>query len=311
MVLHDQVWITDVTPRDGFQIESKFVPTETKVSIIDALSAAGVPEIEVTSFVHPKAVPQLADAEEVMRRIERHPKTRYSVLVPNLKGAERAVLTQPHQLNLVVSASDTHNKENLRRGTFETLEESMEIIKLAQSYGIATCGGVATTFGCPFEGRTSLDRVLKVVETYIEMGVDAIALADTTGMANPLQIRSVIRAVKNYWPELELTLHIHNTRGLGLANVYAGFSEGVRRFDASLGGIGGCPFAPGATGNICTEDTVHMFQEMDLGTGIDLDALIRLAKTLEQELGYTLPGQVMKAGKALDLHPVPTVQSNK
>ncbi|WP_422124334.1 hydroxymethylglutaryl-CoA lyase [Planococcus sp. X10-3] len=305
MVKQEGVWITDVTPRDGFQIEDKIVPLDIKVATINALSAAGIPEIEVTSFVHPKAVPQMADAEEVMKQIDRNPKTRYSVLVPNLRGAERAVIFKPDQLNLVVSASDTHNIQNLRRSTFETLEESKKIIKLAKDHGISTCGGIATSFGCPYEGRTPLERVLKIVEMYIDMGVDSIALADTTGMANPLQIRSVVKSVKNYWPELELSLHIHNTRGLGLANVYAGFLEGIRKFDASLGGIGGCPFAPGATGNICTEDTVHMFQEMDLDTGIDLDTLIVSAKKLEKELERQLPGQIIKAGKALELHPIP------
>jgi hydroxymethylglutaryl-CoA lyase len=247
----------------------------------------------------------MADAEEVMSRITRYPRVRYSVLVPNLRGAERAIQVQPDQLNLVVSASESHNKANLRRGTFETLEEYKQVSKVAEKASIPICGGIATSFGCPFEGRVPTERVLQVIDAYLQLGVQSIVLADTTGMANPELVRARLRAVKDKWPDLEIHLHFHNTRGMGLANVYASYLEGVRHFDASIGGIGGCPFAPGATGNICTEDTVHMFEEMRVETGIDLDSLISIAKKLEKELGHELAGQVMKAGKSLDLHPLP------
>ncbi len=299
------VFIRDVAPRDGFQIEPNLVPTDLKVHVINALGAAGVPGIEATSFVHPKAVPQMADAEEVMRQIRRYPSTRYSVLVPNLRGAQRALATGPDQLNLVVSASESHNRANLNRGTFETLAEHKAVAELSLKAGIPVQGGIATSFGCPFEGRIPIERVLTVVERYVEIGVTGIGLADTTGMANPIQVRRLVSAVKDRWPDLDVHLHFHNTRGMGLANVYAGFLEGVTHFDASLGGIGGCPFAPGATGNICTEDTVHMFSEMGLETGIDLDGLIQLSRRMEKALGHKLPGQVMKAGKTMDLHPLP------
>lgn len=301
----NRVWIRDVAPRDGFQIEPSRVSTEVKVSVIDLLSAAGVPAIEVTSFVHPRAVPQMADAEEVMARIQRRPGTEYHVLVPNLRGAERALAAQPDQLNLVVSASESHNRANIRRDTFETLDDYVRVARLAEKAGVRVAGGIATAFGCPFEGRIPLERLLAVVEAYVNIGVCSVSLADTTGMANPSQVRGVVQRVRERWPDLEIHLHFHNTRGMGLANVYAGYLEGITHFDASLGGIGGCPFAPGATGNICTEDTVHMFAEMGVETGIDLDALIASARDMERALGHPLPGQVMKAGKALDLHPLP------
>ncbi|WP_134702964.1 hydroxymethylglutaryl-CoA lyase [Ammoniphilus sp. YIM 78166] len=301
----NRVWITDVCPRDGFQIEPEFVSTEIKVKVIDALSAAGSAAIEVTSFVHPKAVPQMADAEEVMLNIKRNPGTSYEVLIPNLRGAERALRTNPNQLNLVVSASESHNRSNLRRGTFDTLNDFVEVPKLASSAGVLVQGGVATAFGCPFEGEVPVSRVLDVIHRYLEMGVDTIKLADTTGMANPEQVRNMIREVKNRWPELRIHLHFHNTRGMGLANVYAAYLEGVRHFDASLGGIGGCPFAPGASGNICTEDTVNMFHDMKIVTGVDLDQLLAASGRLEKQLGHSVPSQVLKAGKTLDLHSQP------
>jgi hydroxymethylglutaryl-CoA lyase len=303
----ERVWIADVCPRDGFQIEPGLVPTEVKINVINALSAAGAAAIEVTSFVHPKAVPQMADAEEVMLNIKRNPGTRYEVLVPNYRGAERALKTNPDQLNLVVSVSESHNRSNLRRGTFETLQEFIEVAKLSSEAGVPVRGGVATSFGCPFQGKVSLTRVLEVIDRYLNLGAESITLADTTGMANPGLVRETIQEVKNRWPQLELHMHFHNTRGMGLANVYAAYLEGIRYFDASLGGIGGCPFAPGASGNICTEDTVNMFHDMNIETGIDLDHLLSASRHLEQQLGHLLPSQVLKAGKTLKLHPQPGV----
>lgn len=305
-----QIWITDVTPRDGFQNEAKLISTEDKVKTINELAYAGVTSIEVTSFVHPKTVPQMADAEEVMRQITRFPHTRYEVLVPNLRGAERAIAAKPDQLNLVVSASESHNQANLRRETFQTMTEFEQVVKLASEEGIRVQGGIATSFGCPFEGIMPIDRLLQVVQKYIDLGVRSITLADTTGMANPKQVRQVVQAVKGKWDFLEIHLHFHNTRGVGLANVYVAYLEGIRHFDASLGGIGGCPFAPGATGNICTEDMVNMFHDMGLNTGLNLNSLLEASHQVEKLLGYRLPGQVMKAGKTLDLHPLPETQKS-
>lgn len=258
MLESNRVWIRDVAPRDGFQIEPQPVSLDVKVETINALARAGVPSIEATSFVHPKAVPQMADAAEVMARIERHPGTRYAVLVPNLVGAQRALKSNPDQINLVVSASESHNRANLNRETFATLDGFRDIASLIHGSGVQLHGGIATSLGCPFEGSVPVERVLRVVERYLELGVTAVGLADTTGMANPRQVQEIVEAVQKRWPDLEVHLHFHNTRGMGLANVFARYLSGIRHFDASLGGIGGCPFAPGATGNICTEDTVHM-----------------------------------------------------
>jgi hydroxymethylglutaryl-CoA lyase len=303
--MSDKVWIRDVSPRDGIQNEAEMVSTEEKIELVNKLTNAGLPAIEVTSFVHPKFVPQMADAEEVMNRINRGPNTRYEVLIPNLRGAERALNVKPDQLNLVVSASESHNLANLRRKTFETMDGFSEISSLVKKEGVALQGGIATSFGCPFEGKIPVDRVLKVIDTYLELGVDSINLADTTGMANPIIVRNILSEVKKRWSDLKVHLHFHNTRGAGVANVYAGYLEGVRNFDASLGGIGGCPFAPGASGNITTEDVVNMFNDMDVETGINLDELLKVSKRLETVLGYKLPSQVLNAGKTFDLHPVP------
>lgn len=300
-----EVWISDVSPRDGFQIERNLIPLESKVETINALSRAGMPVVEVTSFVSARMVPQMVDAELVMKSIERLPGTKYSVLVPNIKGAERALETGPNQINLLVSASDSHNLANIRRTTFETLDSFKDIPGLTYGTEVSLCGGIATAFGCPFEGAVAHSRLFNVVERYLELGINAISLADTTGMANPAQVNTTVEAVRKRWPDVEIHLHFHNTRSMGIANVYAGFLSGVRHFDASLGGIGGCPFAPGAMGNIATEDTVHMFQEMGIQTGVDLDALISAAKGLQVMLGRELPGQVMKAGKASVLFPLP------
>ncbi|MFB4166213.1 hydroxymethylglutaryl-CoA lyase [Alteribacillus sp. JSM 102045] len=301
----ENVFITDVSPRDGFQNEKGDITTAQKVETVDLLTRAGVPAIEVTSFVHPKAVPQMADATEVMKAINRSKNTNYEVLVPNLKGADRAVESRPDQLNLVVSASESHNKANLRTGTFETMKQFPDIFKLADMHGIAIKGGLATSFGCPFEGEVAIERVLNVISTYIDMGTKKINLADTTGMANPQQVKTIIHEVKKRWNGIELHCHFHNTRGAGLANVYAAFEEGVRHFDASLGGIGGCPFAPGATGNISTEDTLNMLHDMGIETGIDLDVLLSFGEKLEAILGHGVQSQVYQAGKTHQLHPLP------
>ncbi len=206
---------------------------------------------------------------------------------------------------MVVSASESHNRSNLRRGTFETLNEFVEVAKLCAEAGVPVRGGVATSFGCPFEGKVARSRVLEVIAQYLDLGAESVTLADTTGMANPELVRETVRDVKAKWPHLEIHMHFHNTRGMGLANVYAAYVEGIRHFDASLGGIGGCPFAPGATGNICTEDTVNMFHDMNIATGIDLDQLLAASRRLERQLGHQLPSQVLKAGKTMELHPHP------
>ena len=298
-------YIHEVVARDGLQIEPQFVSTEQKVELIDALSATGVAKIEVTSFVSPKAVPNLCDAETVMAGIKRNPEVKYVALIANLKGAERAIAGRADEVNLVVSVSETHNRANVRRSTDASFEGFGEIMRELDGSGIAVTGALSTAFGCPFEGEQAPGRVMQFVQRYVELGADGVTLADTTGMAHPKQVLDLCTGVRERWPELELALHFHNTRGMGLANVLSGLAAGVQHYEACLGGLGGCPFAPGATGNICTEDLVHMLECMGYTTGVDLDRLLAVSKRLGAIVSHDLPGQVVKAGKATDLHPVP------
>ncbi|GAC1353702.1 MAG: hydroxymethylglutaryl-CoA lyase [Herpetosiphon sp.] len=304
------VIITEVVTRDGLQDESRTLPTDEKVRLIEGLVDAGVRSIEVTSFVHPRVVPQLADADELFARLPRRPNVRYSALLPNRKGMERAVAAGVDEVHLVVSASDSHNRANLNRTTEETLNQLQEVVRYAYNAApaVTLVGTVATSFGCPFEGVVPAERLRRIIGTFLEMGMRQIVLADTTGMANPVQIRLTIAAVRSWFPGIELGLHLHNTRGMGLANAFAGLEAGVKRFESSLGGLGGCPFAPGASGNICTEDWVHMLHMMGVETGIDLDRLLKLGRTLEPLVGHVTESQVIKSGKSSDLHAFEEVQ---
>jgi hydroxymethylglutaryl-CoA lyase len=305
-----RVIVTDVVGRDGFQDEPRIIPTEDKVRVIEGLVEAGVTSIEVTSFVHPKVVPQMADAEEVLSRVPRDRGVTYSALLPNLKGAQRALASGVDEIHLVMSASESHNRANLNRSVQESLDQLSEVANYVRTENprITQVGTIATSFGCPFEGQVPVDRLLWVIERFVGIGMQQITLADTTGMANPLQVGQTVAAVKERFPELEFGLHLHNTRGLGLANAFAGLQVGVSRFDSSLGGLGGCPFAPGATGNISTEDLVHMLHEMGIETGIDLDALIDEARKLQDVVGHEVDSFVVKGGKACDLHPFEEVK---
>lgn len=300
-----RVFIQEVVTRDGLQIEPRFLPTEQKIALIDALSQTGLAKIEVTSFVSPKAVPNLADASEVARAIRRNPAVTYVALVPNLRGAEAALEAKMDELNLVMSVSETHNLANMRMTPAQSLDGFRAIVEAAAGSPATLNASIATAFGCPFEGAQPEDKVLHLAERYLALGVDSITLADTTGMANPRQVGRMVSSFRQRFEHVPLTLHFHNTRGMGLANVVAALEAGADRFDASLGGIGGCPFAPGATGNICTEDVVHMLEEMGVPTGVDLAALLALARGLPVLLGHDMPGQVAKAGRSLDLHAAP------
>jgi len=300
-----QIFIHDVVARDGLQIEPQWVPTEQKIELIDLLSATGVSKIEATSFVSPKAVPNLRDAEAVMAGIERNPGVSYVALVPNARGAERALAADIDEMVLVVSVSETHNRANVRRSVAQSFAGFAEVFDVARGSRKAITGALATSFGCPFEGVIPERQVIDGVARYVDLGVAGVTLADTTGMANPRQVEALVRRVRERWPELDLALHFHNTRGMGLANVLAGLSAGVVRYEGCLGGLGGCPFAPGATGNICTEDLVHMLHGMGYATGVDLDLLLAASRRLGEIVGHDLPGQVVKAGKSTDLHPPP------
>jgi len=283
------VSIREVAPRDGLQNEEP-IPTDGKVRLIDALSGTGVKRIEAVSFVHPKAIPQMADADLVWARITRNPEIRYSALIPNSRGAERAIQAGFQEIEVVVSASDTHNRRNLNRSTEESLDDITNLIALIHSHGSTVEVIVATSFGCPFEGDIDPKRVASIVERVRADGADRIAFGDTTGMATPRRVRDLLSEVR---PDL---LHFHNTRGTGLANVLTALDLGVTEFDASVGGIGGCPYAPGASGNIATEEVVHMLADMGIDTGIDLEKLINVAEMAESLLGRTLPSGVLRAG---------------
>jgi hydroxymethylglutaryl-CoA lyase len=302
--------INDVAVRDGFQIEKAFIPTATKVEVVNQLSRTGLHKIEVTSFVSPKAVPALADADDVLAAIDRVPGVIYVALVPNIRGVQNAAATarKADELNGVVSASETHNRANINRTHAQSIAELPTMVKVAHEAGMKITMSLSTTFGCPFEGHVHEDVVLDFVERFREAGFDGISLADTTGMANPRQVRDLTRKVLERFPapnDTYYTLHFHNTRGMGLANVVAGIEAGVRSFDGSVSGLGGCPFAPGATGNICTEDMVNMLEDMGYDTRVDLAKLLAVARRIPAVVGPEVPGQVMKAGQTLELHDPP------
>lgn len=294
--------ISEVGMRDGLQIERNFVPTETKIELIDALSGTGLKKIEITGFAHPKVIPQLADAEAVAAGIRRKPGVRYGAFVPNAKGAERAIAAGIDDLKVGVAVSDSFNRLNVRMTTDEGMRAIEEIAAAARGTRSRLVGGIATAFGCPYEGPVSRERMRKMMAQLLELGAPIIYLADTTGVANPAAIRRTVEDLQKAFPQAALGLHLHNTRGIGIANALAGLDCGVHHFEGSIGGLGGCPFAPRAVGNICTEDFVHMAHEMGIETGIDLDALIGVAQMAQQALGRTLPGMVMKSGKASELH---------
>ena len=300
-----RISICDVGLRDGLQMEARFVPTEDKIALVHALSAAGLRKIEVTSFTSPNAIPALRDAEVVMRNIERHPGVTYTALVPNARGAERAMESRVDELNLVMSVSGTHNLANLRMTSMQSFAALSQVVAMAQGAGVPVNVSLSCVFGCPMEGDVALSTVCDWVRRFADLGVQRITLCDTTGMAYPTQVARVTAAALDRWPDSAFTLHFHNTRGMGLANVLAAIDAGASRFDASLGGLGGCPYAPGASGNVSTEDLVHALELMGYDTGIDLPALLAAAHRLPEVIGHDIPSQLAKAGPRLALHPAP------
>jgi hydroxymethylglutaryl-CoA lyase len=301
-----RIYIQEVGTRDGFQAESTFVETPDKIALINALSNTGIAKIEVTAFVSPQAIPALRDAEIVLREIERKPGVVYTALVPNVRGAERAIDARANELNLVMSASESHNLSNLRMTRDQSFNGLKQVAALARDAGLAVNISLSCAFGCPMEGDVPEAVVLDWSQRFIEeAGARGVTLCDTTGMAYPRQVAALTRQFVERWPHTELTLHFHNTRGMGLANVLAAIDAGADRFDASLGGIGGCPYAPGASGNVCSEEIVHALELMGYDTGVDLGALIAASKRLPSLIGHDTPSQIVKAGRRLDLHPLP------
>jgi len=299
-----RIYFNEVATRDGFQIEPNFIPTDDKVALVDALSDCGYAKIEVTSFTSPKAIPMLRDAEEVMGRIQRMPGVEYTVLVPNLRGAERALESRADELNLVMSVSETHNLANLRMPREKSFAALADVIRHVDGRTPINVS-LSCSFGCPMEGDVPLDEVLRWGDRFAELGVRGLTVCDTTGMAHPAQVSRMVDALQQRFDKLQLTVHFHNTRGMGLANVLAAVQGGIERFDGSLGGLGGCPYAPGASGNVTSEDAIHMLDAMGYETGIDLPRLLALARQLPGIIGHDVPGQVAKAGRSTDLHPAP------
>jgi hydroxymethylglutaryl-CoA lyase len=305
MKLPQRVTLCEVGTRDGFQIEPDWIPTDRKVEVVDRLSATGVPRIEVTSFVSPKAIPALRDAEEVMARIQRRPGTRFSALVPNDKGAVRAVDARVDEIHTVLSASESHNLANVNMSVAESLVKLRATMEVAHRAGVAVYSGISCSFGCPFETDVPLPKLEAVVKALVDMGARGIGLADTTGMANPAQVGRVLDHLMPRFPGIEWTLHTHDTRAMAIPNILAALERGVTCFDASIGGLGGCPFAPGASGNVCTEDLIHCLHAMGVETGVDLDAYIAVSRRVQEVVGHPLPGQIVKAGKWDRRYPLP------
>jgi hydroxymethylglutaryl-CoA lyase len=292
------VRIREVGPRDGFQNEPEVVPTEDKVRLVDLLSASGLQRMEVTSFVRPDVIPQLADAVEVLKAVQRREGVAFSVLVPNERGLERALEMRDRfdEVNLFLSATETHNQRNLNRSVAESLEELERTIATARQADLRCEGVISVSFGCPYEGEVPPDRVFGIAERLAAAGCEEVAFGDTTGMANPRQVREFFAEARERLGGVELTAHFHNTRGQGLANVLAALEEGVDSFESSFGELGGCPVPPGSTGNVSTEDVVSMLEEMGIETGIDLPKLIEASRAAQEALGRPLGAHVLRAG---------------
>ncbi|WP_395061578.1 hydroxymethylglutaryl-CoA lyase [Paraburkholderia silvatlantica] len=300
-----RLYLNEVATRDGFQNEAAFIDTDDKIALINRLSACGYAKIEVTSFTSPKAIPALRDAEAVMHGIERVPGVVYTVLVPNVRGAQRALSCNVNEVNLVMSVSETHNRSNLRMTREQSFAQLRDVTEAVRGTGVSINVSLSTAMGCPMEGDVPVEDVLGWMRRFAELGVQGVTLCDTTGMAHPAQVRALCESAVQAFGTLELTLHFHNTRGMALANTLAALDAGIVRFDASLGGLGGCPYAPGASGNVCTEELVHMLELDGYDTGVNLAAVLDAAALLPGLIGHDVPSQILKAGRRLDLHPVP------
>jgi hydroxymethylglutaryl-CoA lyase len=306
MTFPSHVEINEVVLRDGLQLENKLVSVEEKKLLFDQLVDAGVKSFEFGSFVHPKLVPQMANTGDLYSAISAQSEEAALIaLIPNLKGAESAKACGVKRVNFVFSASDTHNRQNVRKSTDESLEDLKAIHDFCSKHNILLTVAIATSFGCPFEGEVPKERVQYVVRKVAALGVGTITLADTTGMANPKQVHDLITLIQAQFPAQKFGLHFHNTRGMGLSNILAGLQAGINSFDASLGGIGGCPFAPGATGNVCTEDVVHMLHSMGIETGISLEGLLAASAELKKIVGHETPSYILKAGPFNRKYPIP------
>lgn len=296
MTWPERVTIVEVGPRDGFQVEHEFIPTELKVEVIDAVARAGVRKIETSSFVSPKFVPQLADAAEVFKAIERQPGTRYTALVPNMKGAERALDAGADGVRLVMTSTETYNKKNVGMSIDQSLDVCRQILDRLRDEPVRVEAVIALAFGCPFEGPVSEDRVAELAHRFVDMGVRELSIADSVGLGNPRRVASTMTRLRSELPEIAFSLHLHDTRGLGLANVMAALQVGIDTFDSSIGGLGGCPVFPNGAGNIATEDLVNLCEEMGISTGVDIAKIQMISRKMQDFLNRRLPSRVLLAG---------------
>ncbi|OEH94384.1 hydroxymethylglutaryl-CoA lyase [Bacillus solimangrovi] len=298
MNLPNSVTIKEVGPRDGLQNEKVFIDTQDKIDWVNQLSETGLSYIEVTSFVHPKWIPQLKDAVHVLKQIKRKKTITYAALVPNMKGLERALETDVDECSVFMSASESHNMKNINKtidGTFPVLNE---VVAASLKENKTVRGYVSTVFGCPYEGNVPIDAVLHVSENLFEMGISELSLGDTIGVANPRQVEQVLEEVLKRFPSDKLAMHFHNTRGTALANVLASLQMGITKFDSSLGGLGGCPYAPGASGNLATDDLIYMLEGMGITTGIQADKLLKASQFIEAKINKPLPSHSLQVHRA-------------
>ena len=299
--MQNAILLEDESLRDGLQFEKAVIPLHHKVEIFQLLARAGVQRIQVGSFVNPKVVPQMADTDELIKQLKDTTDVELTGLVLNERGLDRAASSGLRHISLSASVSDTHSRKNVRKSADEALASLTAMIKEAKNLGITVRAGLQCVFGCVYEGQVPEDRVFDGVEKIAAAGADECNLADTTGMAHPRQISRLIKQIKNLLPDMPLSLHLHDTRGLGIANMMAGYDAGVRAFDTSAGGLGGCPFVKGAAGNVATEDAVHLFEQMNIDTGISLPAICAVAEYYENLLGRQLPGRMSRVMKTMQL----------
>jgi len=308
--LPENVTVWEVAPRDGFQAEKNWITTENKIAIVRKLAETGIRFIEITSFVHPKAIPQLKDAEEVVKTcIDLVDKgIQFRALVPNLRGAERAIAAGIKKLKLMLSATDSHSLSNANCTTKEAMDGFAPIIDLAEKYNVKVGGSISVAFGCPFEYKVPVTRLKEIVRRYVEYGIHEISLADSAGMGDPVNVYRTIGELRETFPDVIFTLHLHNTRDMAMANAFAGLMQGITAFDTSIAALGGCPYIPNATGNMATEDFVHALHEAGIHTGIDLEKLIQTAKEVRDIIGHDGGSYMLKAGPNYQLYKKPKGQ---
>ena len=296
-----RVYICEVGPRDGLQNEKQRLTIEQKAELIELAAEAGLKQIEIGSFVHPKAIPALADTDEMYARLHKRDDVEYRALITNLKGVERAAAAGVKKVKLTVSVSTSHNLSNFNRTPEETVRSFRECVAVARSQGMEVSGAMSTAFGCPFEGKIEIPKIESIVKELTALGITELSLSDTTGMANPKEVYEKCSYFTQKYPDVQWNLHLHNTRDMAMACIITAMQAGIVNFDGSFAGLGGCPYAPGASGNACTEDIVHMLHEMGIETGIDLDKLIALSKKVREYVGHDTESYMLKAGKCSDL----------